>query len=171
MTLQLIIHQSDVFPGAANQDPVGFAHRVAARAVVLDNKGRVALLHVARDNYYKLPGGGVEPDEDLALALERELLEEIGCRAEIVAEIGTVIEYRDEWQMIQTSYCYLARQIGEQGSTALTEYEQERGFKTVWAANIDEAIRLLEGCKPADYGGNFMRRRDEAVLRAAKTLL
>lgn len=41
-----------------------FAVREAVRAVVFDYEGNIALLHVAKKNYYKLPGGGIEGAED-----------------------------------------------------------------------------------------------------------
>lgn len=38
--------------------------------------------------YYLLPGGGVDPGEDWARAAERELHEELGCRAEAGVLLG-----------------------------------------------------------------------------------
>jgi 8-oxo-dGTP pyrophosphatase MutT (NUDIX family) len=73
--------------------------RKAARAVVFDNDNKITILKVANHNYYKLPGGGVEEGEDLAKALEREAMEEIGCKISVTGEIGKIIEHRDEWKM------------------------------------------------------------------------
>ncbi len=47
-----------------------FQNRVAVRAVLFDNDENVALMHVSKEEYYKLPGGGVEEDEELLVALE-----------------------------------------------------------------------------------------------------
>lgn len=47
--------------------PERYHHRKAARAVVLDSDGSVALLHVSKFGYHKLPGGGVEENEDLVI--------------------------------------------------------------------------------------------------------
>lgn len=84
MRTLLTLHDSDIFPDVADNDPGGFSLRHATRAVLINDQGQVALLKVGNGNYHKLPGGGVEGSEDMQLALERELLEEAGCRADLM---------------------------------------------------------------------------------------
>jgi 8-oxo-dGTP pyrophosphatase MutT (NUDIX family) len=150
--------------------------REAARAVVFDADGAVALLHVGRDGYYKLPGGGIDRGESPKEALERELMEEIGCKAEVTHELGSLLEQRYYWNMTQRSYCYAARQIGKKGEPDFTDSERERGFEIVWAKNIDEAISLLEKSEPSDtseelaHNITFMRLRDVAIAKRAKEM-
>jgi len=156
----------------------GYALREAARALVIDDNNAVALLHVSKDNYYKLPGGGIEDEEDPIEALERELLEEIGTAAEIVANLGTIQEFRYYWNMNQISYCYLAKQYGEKGEPNFTEKELSEGFEIVWAKNIDEAIALLQSSKNMTYNNEdlarnitFMRLRDIAIAEKARPII
>ncbi len=167
MKLLREIHHSEIVPNAVNKDHTNFRERHAARAIVADDNDRVALLHVGKYNYHKLPGGGVEDNEDIEQALERELLEEIGCRAIVTGELGKIVEYRDEWNMMQISYCYLAKQIGEVGLPDFTEKELREGFTIVWVNNIADAIILLEQDTPEEYGGKFIRERDLTFLKAA----
>ena len=167
----LTIYESDIFPEKENIESKDFNKRRAARAVVLNDRKQVALLKANTYNYHKLPGGGVEIDEDMITALGRELQEEIGCSAEVLAEIGEVLEYRDKWSLEQTSHCYLAKQISEQQAPAFTQSEIDDGFEIVWADNIDSAIYLLEHDYPQNYDGMFIQRRDTALLKAAKELL
>jgi 8-oxo-dGTP pyrophosphatase MutT (NUDIX family) len=163
------LRHSDIMPGASNKDAAKFSHREAARAVVTNASGGVALLYVGKYHYHKLPGGGVEDGEDIRQALMRELLEEIGCRATITDELGQIVEYRDRWNQKQTSYCYLAQQVGPAGSPDFTKKELSEGFEIVWADNLDHAIGLLESELPQDYGAKFIHERDLAFLRALKT--
>lgn len=165
------IRHSQIINGAPDKDPADFRVRRAARAIVTDDAGRVALLYVGKYNYHKLPGGGVEGDENIEQALERELLEEIGCRAEVTAEVGEIVEYRDEWDMKQTSYCYVAKQIGEAGSPDFTQKELDDEFAVVWAKDIAEAVNLLGQDTPEDYGGKFIVARDLAFLQAAREIV
>lgn len=166
----LTIAEKDAHPHSDTPEPKTFRTRRAARAVVTDAQGRVALLHVSRYKYHKLPGGGIDEGEDIAAALERELLEEIGCQAQVTAEIGEVIEYRNQWGLQQTSYCYTARQFGAHKPPAFTDEELSEGFEILWVASIDEAIALLEHDEPVNYDGGFIKPRDLAILRAAKAL-
>src|SRR5688500_10978359 len=111
MNLLHEIRDSDVFPGTKNHDPSGFVEKATSRIVLLNDLGHVALLNVRKYNYHKLPGGGIEEGESPELALQRELLEEMGRRARIIAEVGMIIEYKNEQQRKQTSYCYLGEQV------------------------------------------------------------
>lgn len=168
MKTLLTIHEQDVNPEVPVVDTSSFRKRQAARAVVTDSQGRVALLHVGLHNYHKLPGGGIEEGEGIQTALARELMEEIGCEVEVAGEIGKVAEYRDQAELAQVSYCFTANQVGEECQPSFDEHEKEHQFSIVWANDINDAIRLLEGDKSIDYGSKFMRKRDLAILKAAR---
>lgn len=144
--------------------------RQAARAVVFDDDRNVALLHVSKKGYYKLPGGGVESDEDLHSALKRECLEEIGSSIEVTRDLGMIVGYRGKFGVRQESYCYTARLIGKKGNPNFTEREMEDGFRVLWIP-LDEAIRLVGGAKTKDYQGNFIQSRDLIFLQEAKKVL
>src|SRR4051812_17391569 len=82
--------------------------RRAARAVVFDKEGNVALLNATKKHFHKLPGGGLEEGEDVETALRREVLEEIGCKITNVRELGVIEEFRHKFDLRQISYCFLA---------------------------------------------------------------
>lgn len=169
----LTIHAHTIISDSTEVDVSNFRERSAARAVLLDKSGRVYLLNVSKHGYHKLPGGGIDEGEEIKQALARELLEEVGCNAEIIAELGTVIEYRDyeDDGLKQTSYCYLAKQAGKQVGSALEQDELEEGILGVKAKSIDDAIALLSQDKPDNLEGKFIQKRDIAFLQAAKEQL
>lgn len=167
MKLLREIKHTDLFTEATGKDARAFAHRQAARAIVSNTDGAIALLYVGKYKYHKLPGGGIENGEAIAEALEREIAEEIGCQATVTHELGKIVEYRDEWDQVQTSYCYLARQKGEQHTPDFTDDELANGFAVVWASDLTAAIALLEADHPEDYGGKFIVARDLTFLHAA----
>lgn len=145
--------------------------REAGRAVVVDQDGMVALLHVAKEGYYKLPGGGIEEAEDKIIALKRECQEEIGCNVEVIGEIGIIIEYRKIFNLKQTSYCYLAKVKGEKGKSDFTDDEKESGFEQVWLP-YEKALKFLADSKATNIrGGAYIVPRDTAFLEEAKILL
>lgn len=142
--------------------------REAVRAVVTDQEGRVALLHVTRDHYYKLPGGGIEKNEERSEALQRECLEEIGSAIEIVGEIGPIIEYRKFARLQQVSYCYFAHLRGEKGTPHFMEDEIAEGFEPLWVS-YPQAIDYLSMNEATTLEGrSYIVPRDLTFLKAAK---
>lgn len=145
--------------------------RPGARAILINELSQVALMHVTKQSYYKLPGGGIDEGEDKITALKRELLEEVGATSvEVVSEIGQVDEFRDEWEVKAEHFCYLAKISGEITKPSRTEKEIENGYETVWANNIDQAIKLVESGRNFvdEYGQGFEIERELAFLSKAK---
>lgn len=169
MNVLRTIRQSDVEPGYSGAVS-SYKERYAARAVLSDAAGRIALLHAAQRDYYKLPGGGVEEGEDMSLALARELLEEVGAVAEVTGEIGRVEEWRDRENggLHQVSDAYSAAVSGPIGEPDFTESELAEGFAVKWADDIEEAVWLVEAAKDnPDTEVRFMALRDVTILRSA----
>lgn len=169
MSLIKTIHNADVGLPEVSQFTL-IKERKAARAVLLMGE-TVALMYASADNYYKLPGGGIELGEDSKLALKREIMEETGCEADIGEIVGEIIEERGEEGFRQYSICYIARQKGIVGQPQFTQKELDAGFQVHWAETIDEAIRLVDDVSPENGGGKFMKERDATFLRSAKLLL
>lgn len=145
--------------------------REAVRAVVVDKESNIALLHVKKDHYYKLPGGGIEDDEDHESALRRECLEEIGSEIEVINEIGLIIEYRKIFTLKQVSYCYLATLKGEKGIPNFTEKEKENGFEQIWIP-YEQALEVLSKNIAIDLEGKeYIVPRDTILLKEAEAFL
>ncbi len=136
--------------------------RKAARATVSDNEGKIALLHVSKQHYYKLPGGGIENGENKEEGLRRECLEEIGCEIEITGEVGSIQEYRhfpDGLNEDQESFCYTANVRGEKKFPHFEQEEINDGFEALWVAK-EEAMELLKKSEPNSYDGKFIVVRE-----------
>jgi 8-oxo-dGTP diphosphatase len=90
----------------------GVVYRVrpAAYSVILDGERRVAC--VTEESGLYLPGGGIEPGEDAARALHREVAEECARALEVLAPLGEAIQYyrsaRGEAYELRASF-FLAR--------------------------------------------------------------
>ncbi|MCX6753514.1 MAG: NUDIX domain-containing protein [Candidatus Nomurabacteria bacterium] len=153
----------------SEEEVANYKVREASRAVVSDSEGKIALLHVNKENYYKLPGGGLEDGEDKMLALNRECLEEIGCKIEVLGEVGTTIENRKMFGLKQISYCFLAKVVGEKGKTDFTKKEIEKGFEVLWLP-YNEALKVLkESMATSKEGMLYIVPRDTALLEESKS--
>ena len=140
--------------------------RNAARAIVFDDNNFIALIHATKNFYYKLPGGGIEEGETNEMALQRECKEEIGCNIEVIKELGCTVEYRKKYRLNQTSYCYIAKVVGEKGTPKLEKDEAEEGFETVWLP-INEALEKVRASQLLIYEAQYMIARDTALLEHA----
>ncbi|MDP3948543.1 MAG: NUDIX domain-containing protein [bacterium] len=159
-------------PEQASEEEVKlYSVRKAARAVVFDKDKNVALLHVSRFGYYKLPGGGLEEGEDIETALRRECQEEIGCEIEVLGEIGSIVEYRKMFNLTQISYCYLAKVKGVKGTPNFDEGELKEGFKGVWLP-YDKALETITQNIASNFEASaYIVPRDIIFLKAAKKYL
>jgi 8-oxo-dGTP diphosphatase len=79
------------------QDRTPPVPRQAARAILMDAKGRVLLIHFAMPrgdevySFWATPGGGVEPEESAMAAVKRELLEELGLNLSLHGPVHTAV--------------------------------------------------------------------------------
>ena len=144
--------------------------RQAARAVVIDKNGKLAILFDTRHNHHKIPGGGVNKNEAIKRALKREMIEEAGCSIKILNEIGLIIEYRNKINLLQLSYCWLAQVRGKTMEPRFDKREIANGFKLEWLAP-NQAVKLFKKDKPRGYSGHFMWARDLLFLQKAKELI
>lgn len=58
-------------------------YRVAVKAIIVE-QGKILIVQETGDEWWGLPGGGIDHGEDLPTALKRELQEEIGISGEDV---------------------------------------------------------------------------------------
>ncbi len=156
--------------GIKNPEKVIFKQRTAVRAVLMDKNGNVALLFVGKHNYHKIPGGGVEKDEELFDALKREVLEETGHHFILQEELGIITEQRNKIKEFQTSYCWCAKVDGEKEEHAFTEKELSQGFVLQWMP-LEKAIETIKSEKPDEYEGKFIIIRDLVFLEEARSML
>lgn len=145
--------------------------RHATRTVLLDNAGGVAIIHVEKLGYYKIPGGGVEAGEDSQSAAKREVFEEAGCDCEIIAELGRIENDLLSWGMRDISDGFLAQLIGKKNQPHFEYHEAERGFTLEWCESLDAAIAKIEQNFIADPEAAILQARDLAYIKRAKAYL
>jgi len=138
--------------------------RKVARAVLFDDKNQVAMLYVSKENYYKLPGGGIDKGETIVQALKRECLEETGCKIKNIKELGQIDEFRYFYAFKQISYCFLAQVSGPKGKPFFTDDEMAAGFKLKWM-NLNKAIKLMENATISSPTGKVINKRDLTFLK------
>ena len=149
--------------------------RVAARAVLLNDKEQVAVMNFTITGSYKLPGGGVDEGEEIEAALHREVREETGYEITDIQPLGRVEEDRYFCNMHQTSWCFVAKVTDFVGAD-LTPKEEAQGMNLQWADSFEQAIAWIESASQLDEDGSkagleMMKLREVAILRQAQKAL
>ena len=113
--------------------------RITVRAVSINEKNEVALLHlISDDNFghrdcYELPGGGKKKNESFHQGVLREVREETGYECEIITFLGKVIDYYNLIHRENHIYYYLLRTEKYVGKN-MEEYEKSiSDYKTAHA--------------------------------------
>ena len=128
--------------------------RPSARSIIIRD-GKVAMIHSMKYDYYKFPGGGIEPGEDPAEAMIRETREETGLVVipETVKEYGLVhrIQKSDSDPtevFIQDNYYYLCDAEETVVSQHLDGYESKEDYRLEFVdpdAAIEKNSRDIHG--------------------------
>ena len=134
-------------------------HPGGAAALPVLEDGRLLLIRqfrpVAEDYIYEIPAGRLEPGEDPAGCVGRELEEEIGRRAGQLESLGYL--YSSVGFCNEKIFLFIAREL-EQTETALEEDE----FIEPVALGVDEVLELISS------GGISDAKTQVAVLRYAR---
>lgn len=144
MTCHTVFREKDVFPDKKeHSDEIKFEDRLTGKAVVFDSEKNVALVGNEVNDFYLLPGGGIDPDEPIADGIIRECLEEIGCSVKLLTDLGITEDFRNRDKKHCISHCFTAQVIGEKGEPNLTEEEARNGMHVKWVT-LEEAVGILK---------------------------
>lgn len=144
--------------------------RRAARGILIHGD-KTALINISKKNHHKLPGGGIEVGESNEKAFKREMLEETGCHCEITEDEQPItIEYRDKHKLLQISYIFVAKVIGEIGTVNFEQGELDEGAQLEWVP-INEVDTIMSTENPIDYEDRFIHLRDVAIFNHYKKRL
>ena len=108
--------------------------RDSARSIIIRN-GKIAMIHSLKYDYYKFPGGGIEPGESATDALIRETAEEAGLTVipdsirdyGCVHRIQTSTAKEDEY-FVQDNYYFLCDVEEGIKQQKLDGYESDEHF-------------------------------------------
>ena len=145
--------------------------RKGARGIVIREDGKIAIFNKANKNEYKLPGGGIEQNENPEDAFHREVEEETGCKIEIIKSLGITEEYKCKNNFKQISYIFVAKVTEDSHKLNLTQKVKDEGARLLWVEPL-QALELIKNCindlKDSQYENvyatKFVVLRDRKIL-------
>jgi 8-oxo-dGTP diphosphatase len=163
MKLLKEISDASVGLGSAEELKSHYELRKSARVILINEAGELALQHLQNYNFYKLPGGGVDPGETIEEALVREVREEVGCDCRIEQPVGITIEYRAKYKLLHISYCYVATVTSPITAPAFEAAEIAAGQTNMWVAP-ELVLDLVRSGERSTYESHFNIPRELAFL-------
>ena len=124
----------------------------AVSVVIIDGQGRILLIRRTDNNYWSIPGGGIEPGESVRQAASREVMEETGINCEVTGLVGIysnpghVAAYEDGEVRQEFSICLTARILD--GSPRTSSESSEVRFvpaTDIASYDIHPSIRMRIG--------------------------
>ena len=145
--------------------------RLGARGIVIRSDGKIAIFNKSKKNEYKLPGGGIEKDDDSEEAFKREVLEETGCVVEITEKLGVTEEYKYQMNFKQISNVFVGKVIEDTKQLNITQKEKDEGAILLWETP-ENALKLITDCYgnliesdyDSVYSTKFVVLRDRKIL-------
>lgn len=164
-----ILRNSDIFPKIELPKPKKYEKRYTVKAIVLNNKGQVALVTNPIHKFLILPGGGAE-SANLKKEITRECREEIQQEIEIIKTIGVIKEFRDRDAREYITTCFAAKAVRKVGADLRTNEEIKNGLRVVWVSKkklkdvFEKQNKKVEAGKVNFYNIAFNIVRDRIFI-------
>ena len=146
--------------------------RLIVRAIVYDKEGYFYFVRATRDDEFgkatliETSGGGVEANEDLMIAIQRELKEELGAEVEIICKLGVIEDYYHLICRHNINHYYLCK-VTSFGKNHLTKEERENFHISTLKLTYDQAIKEYEKCACTPVG-KLIAQRELPILKHFK---
>ena len=161
--LKANITNADIFGGEARL--IDDISRYGSRGILLGEENMCAVLSTNDKSFFKLPGGGIDLGERESDAFMREVLEETGCKCQIIKQLGTISEHNGRSNFCQFSFVFLAKKTGEQGKQSLTKEEKALDFTLRWMTLEDARNTFLNAFSSCtDIKQRFMMKRELTIV-------
>lgn len=144
--------------------------RLTARAILKNKNNLYAVMYSKDFNFYSFPGGGIEENENIIVALKREIMEETGCTCDFIEKLGCVKENRAHCNYTQISYYFFVITNDTLLNPGFTKDEVEHKTTVSWHT-LEETIELITEPVYDTAQQRFLQARDVAALnRYLKTI-
>lgn len=161
--LKAVITDADFYGGEPKL--LSDISRYGSRGIILNENNMAGMILMSANGFYKLPGGVIELGEKESDAFIREVMEETGCKCNIIATLGTVEEHKSKTGFSHYSYAFIGKTEGECQKPKQPPAEKLLDVSLTWIDLKDAAAMMakaLDMCN--EYKMKFMLKRDKVIL-------
>lgn len=169
----IIINDKDVFPRKQAADVESWSDRRTVKIVLQNERGEIALVTNPVHNCHLLPGGGIDGDESVHQAADRECREETNYSIKQPADIGYLEEFRARDGKHYLTSGVVALIDAPANEDTRTDNEKNLGLNVNWFSLddvfelfADQKRRLLDG-EIDFYNTGFNIIRDKILIDEA----
>lgn len=161
--LKAVITDADFYGGEPKL--LSDVSRYGSRGIILNEDNMAGMILMSANGFYKLPGGVIDLGEKESDAFIREVMEETGCKCNIIAPLGTVEEHKSKTGFSHYSYTFIGKIEGDCHKSEHSTSEKLLDCSLTWISLNDAAAMMtksLEMC--SEYKMKFMLKRDKVIL-------
>lgn len=115
-------------------------YRLSAHAVILNSEGKILLVKATYGELrWGLPGGCIDPGETVHEALERECLEELGVKVDVLYMSGMYLH-----QTFDSHACIFRCEMPEDAKIVLSKEHSEYGYFAIDELSEVQRYRVRE---------------------------
>jgi|SRR5579872_253070 len=168
------ILDKDIFPLKETVEIKEWTLRKTVKIIIKNNEGKIALVTNPVHNCFLLPGGGIDGDEEVFAAADRESREEALCSIVNPEIFGVIEEYRarnGKRYETQGIFAHKGESIIED---LRTDDEKKNGLTVIWCTpeEVEEKFQkeenLLHEGKIGFYNTGFNIVRDHILFNSAR---
>jgi 8-oxo-dGTP diphosphatase len=139
-----LLRDADIFPNKTFSEVLPWKERKTVKVILRNDQGKIALVTNPIHKCHLLPGGGVDENEDISRAADRECREEAGYTIRDQKMLSFINEYRARDMVHSETICLSAivdNAVLEDGRTV---DEKENGLTVEWYTPREVATLFVE---------------------------
>ncbi len=174
MNYLLSLTDKDIFPNKEIITVSEWSLRKTVKIIIQNKEGKIAMVTNPVHNFFLLPGGGIEGEENVLVAADRESREEALCSIIDPIIFGITEEFRARDQKRYETTGVFAHEGVPDTTDTRTEDEKKNNLTVVWLSpeEVEEKLAsqetLLKAGKVEFYNTAFNIARDHILFKTAR---
>lgn len=174
MNYIISLTDKDIFPNKEIASVSDWSPRKTVKIIIQNKEDKIAMVTNPIHNFFLLPGGGIDGDEDVFTSADRESREEALCSIINPVEFGVTEEWRARDKKHYETFGVFAHEGVADTTDTRTEDEKKNNLTVAWFSSeeagkkLAEQEILLRTGKVEFYNTGFNIVRDYVLFKTAR---